>query len=72
MAGVKGRSGGRREGAGRKASGAKKVQVTLTITQQQREDLDYLKSKAVDTNKVLGREIQRLATAFEIAELGVE
>lgn len=69
MAGVKGRSGGRREGAGRKASGAKKVQVTITITQQEREDLDYLKSEEFDTNKALGREIHRLAKVHARAKL---
>lgn len=71
MAGVKGRSGGRREGAGRKASGAKKVQVTITITREQREDMEYLKSKAVDTNAIIGRELHRLAIAFELAESGI-
>lgn len=71
MAGVKGRSGGRREGAGRKASGAKKVQVTITITPEQREDMEYLKSKAVDTNAIIGRELHRQAIAFELAELGI-
>ena len=64
--------GGRRPGAGRKTSAQKKVQVTITITQEQRAELDYLKSRAVDTNVVLGREIHRLAIAHELAEHGIE
>ena len=64
--------GGRRPGSGRKATGSKKVQVTITITQEQRAELDYLKSRAVDTNVVLGREIHRLAVAHELAESGIE
>ena len=74
MAGVKGMKGGggRRPGSGRKASDAKKVQVTITITQRQREDLEYLKSRAVDTNKVIGRELTRLAIAHQLAEVGIE
>lgn len=74
MAGVKGMKGGggRRPGSGRKLAGqSKKVQVTITITQEQREDLDYLKSRAVDTNAVIGRELHRLAIAHELAEAGI-
>ena len=71
MAGVKGMKGGggRRPGAGRKATGSKKVQVTITITPEQRAELDYLKSRAVDTNVVLGREIHRLACAHKYEEI---
>ena len=74
MAGVKGMKGGggRRPGSGRKATGSKKVQVTITITPEQREELDYLKGKAVDTNAVLGREIHRRAAALKRAELAGE
>lgn len=75
MAGTKGMQGGggRRPGSGRKPLGAKKkVQVTITITREQRAELDYLKSRAVDTNVVLGREIHRLAVAHELAESGIE
>lgn len=73
MAGIKGMKGGggRRPGAGRKASGSKKVQVTLTITQEEREELDYLKSKGVDTNVVIGRWIHERAMVFKMAELGI-
>lgn len=64
--------GGVRPGAGRKAFGAKKkVQVTITITQEQREEMEYLKRRAVDTNVIIGREIHRMAVAHEMAELGV-
>jgi len=64
--------GGARPGAGRKAIGAKKkVQVTITITQEQREEMEYLKRRAVDTNAIIGREIHRLAVAHEMGELGV-
>ena len=63
--------GGRRPGAGRKASGSKKVQVTLTITQEEREELDYLKSKGVDTNVVIGRWIHERAMVFKMAEQGI-
>ena len=45
--------------------------MTITITQEQREDLDYLKSRAVDTNAVIGRELHRLAIAHELAEAGI-
>jgi hypothetical protein len=74
MAGVKGMKGGggRRPGSGRKASGRKKVQVTITITPEQRADLDYLKSRAVDTNVVIGREIHRLAIAYDLSDFGFE
>lgn len=74
MAGTKGMQGGggRRPGSGRKPLGAKKkVQVTITITREQREDMEYLKSKAVDTNAIIGRELHRLAIAFELAESGI-
>ena len=73
MSGVKGMKGGggRRPGAGRKAPGGKKVQVTITITQEQRAEMDYLKSRAVDTNVIIGREIHRLAVAHELAEDGI-
>ena len=64
--------GGRRPGSGRKATGSKKVQVTITITPEQRAELDYLKSRAVDTNAELGGEIHRLAIAHELAEHGIE
>lgn len=67
MAGVKGKSGGVRPGAGRKPSLSKKVQVTITITAQQRADLDYLKGRAVDTNAVIGREIHHLAEMHRAA-----
>ncbi len=69
MAGVKGMKGGggRRPGSGRKATGSKKVQVTLTITQEEREELDYLKSKGVDTNEVIGRWIHERAMLFKMA-----
>ena len=64
--------GGARPGAGRKALGEKKkVQVTITITQEQREELEYLRGRAVDTNVILGREIHRQALIHELAELGV-
>lgn len=64
--------GGARPGAGRKALGAKKkVQVTITITQEQRAELEYLKSRAVDTNVIIGREIHRQALIHDLAELGV-
>ena len=62
--------GGARPGAGRKALGEKK-KVQVTITQEQREELEYLKSRAVDTNVILGREIHRQALIHELAELGV-
>ena len=74
MAGIKGMKGGggRRPGSGRKLAGnAKKVQVTVTLTREQRDDLDYLKSRAVDTNAVIGRELHRLAVAHELAEAGI-
>lgn len=73
MSGVKGMKGGggSRPGSGRKAPDGKKVQVTVTLTRRQREDLDYLRSKAVDTNAVIGREIHRLAVALELAESGI-
>ena len=65
--------GGRRPGSGRKAlpDGKKKVQITITLTQMQKEELDYLKSRAVDTNVIIGREIHRLAVAHELAEAGI-
>ena len=70
MAGVKGMKGGggRRPGSGRKATGSKKVQVTITITQEQRAELDYLKSEGVDTNVVIGRWIHERAMLFKMAE----
>lgn len=74
MAGVKGMKGcgGRRPGSGRKLGGsAKKVQVTITITPEQRDDLAYLKSRAVDTNAVIGKELHRLAIAYELADAGI-
>lgn len=74
MAGVKGMKGGggRRPGSGRKLAGkSKKVQVTITITQEQLEDMEFLKSRAVDTNAIIGRELHRLALAHELAEAGI-
>lgn len=68
--GTKGR-GGMRPGAGRKPKPDKKVQVTITLTQEQRADMAYIKSKAVDTNALIGRELHRLAVALELAESGI-
>jgi hypothetical protein len=68
MAGVKGMKGGggRRPGSGRKATGSKKVQVTITITPEQREDLDALRSIGVDVNDEIGKAISRLAIVRRI------
>ncbi len=74
MAGVKGMKGGggRRPGSGRKPSGApKKVQVTITITQDQRADMDSLKRRGVDVNRALGKELNRLAIAYDLADFGI-
>ena len=73
MAGVKGMKGGggRRPGAGRKPSGTAKKQVTITITKEQREELDALRARGVNVNAALGREIHRLSVAFDLADLGI-
>lgn len=75
MAGVKGMrgGGGSRPGAGRKTprAGQRKVPTVISITEDQREDLNYLRSRGVDTNAVIGREIHRLADALAIAEAEV-
>jgi len=61
MAGVKGKSGGARPGAGRKPSAAPRAATTIYLTPAEREAFDYLRSRAVDTSAVLGRELLRLA-----------
>ena len=65
--------GGSRPGAGRKAlaSEKKKVQATVTLTPAQLEDMKALRSRGVDVNKAIGREIHRLATAYDLADLGI-
>ena len=65
--------GGSRPGAGRKALAPekKKVQATVTLTPAQLEDMKALLSRGVDVNKVIGREIHRLATAYDLADLGI-
>ena len=65
-------SGGARPGAGRKANPAgKSRQFTVTIKADEWDDLCYLREKGVDVNRIIGREIRRLATAMELAELGI-
>lgn len=63
--------GGARPGSGRKPRADKKVQTTITITPLQLEDLKSLKARGIDTNKAIGREISRLATAFDLADAGI-
>lgn len=66
-------SGGSRPGAGRKALAPekKKVQATVTLTPAQLEDMKALRSKGVDVNKAIGREIHRLAIAYDLADAGI-
>ena len=73
MAGKKGMKGcgGFRPGAGRKPSETPKKQVTITITQQQREELDSLRSRGVNVNEAIGKEIHRLSVAYDLADLGI-
>ena len=73
MSGVKGMKGGggRRPGAGRKASGDPKTQVTVMITQAQRDEYDALRARGVDMNAALGREIHRLSIAYDLADAGI-
>lgn len=73
MAGVKGMKGGggRRPGSGRKPSGNPKTQVTITITRMQREELDALRSRGVDMNAAIGKEIHRLSVAYDLADAGI-
>lgn len=62
-----------RPGAGRKALAPekKKVQVTVTLTPAQLEDMKALRSRGVDVNKAIGREIHRLAIAYDLADVGI-
>ena len=53
--------GGARPGAGRKPSPVKRAAVTIYLTPEQRAALDYLRSRAVDTSAICGRELLRLA-----------
>lgn len=68
MAGVKGKSGGARPGAGRKPSPVKRAAVTIYLTPEQRAALDYLRSRAVDTSAICGRELLRLADIHKLAD----
>ncbi len=65
--------GGRRLGSGRKAlpDTVKKVQVTITITQDQRADMESLKRRGVDVNQALGKELNRLAIAYDLVDFGI-
>lgn len=74
MAGTKGMKGGggRRPGSGRKVGPkGRKIPVVISITEQEKADMDYLKSRAIDTNAAIGRELHRLAIAYELAEVGI-
>lgn len=53
--------GGARPGAGRKPSPVKRTAVTIYLTPAEREAFTYLRSRAVDTSAMCGRELLRLA-----------
>lgn len=55
--------GGRRPGSGRKPlpAGAKKVQVSLTLTPQGRADLERLREQGLDVNAALEDYISEIA-----------
>ena len=64
--------GGKRPGAGRKRQGdVLKKQVTVTLTSEEIEDLKSLRERGVDVNKAIGREIRRLATIHDLADVGI-
>lgn len=64
--------GGARQGAGRKRQGAeRKQQVTVTLTADQAADLRSLRERGVDVNKAIGKEVQRLAIAYDLSDLGI-
>lgn len=65
--------GGARPGAGRKCKrGEPLVTASIRITPTELEDLQSLRQRGVDVNKLLGKEIRRLATAYDLADLGIK
>ena len=65
MAGVKGKSGGARPGAGRKPSPVKRVAVSLYLTPEQAADLALCNARGIDIHAALGTFIHNLAEASE-------
>lgn len=65
MAGVKGKSGGARPGAGRKPSPVKRAAVSIYLTPDEREALALCKARGIDIHAALGTFINNLAEASE-------
>lgn len=64
--------GGARQGAGRKCLGdEKRQQVTVTLSAGEVADLRQLRSRGVDVNRAIGRELHRLAVAYDLADAGI-
>ena len=69
MAGVKGKSGGARPGAGRKPSPVKRAATSIYLTPAERAAFDYLRAQGVDTSAEIGRTLLELATLMQTGEI---